>query len=155
MGIAHPMIQGRYTLCVLTIVTLAMVPSPVLSIFSKRGYMDPKRCESFCDTTGIQGSVGSCNCGYIMFSKRSGHAPRQEKRIYKLNRDLFNKDMFKSLQNTNPDDVLAELSTRELLETINILDKINSSQNTDYINDLSEKEVKTLLWMLNWIQLNN
>merc|ERR1711936_163781 len=154
-SIDQSMLLRRFCLWFVTIVTLIMLPDPVKSNFPKRGYMDPGKCESFCVSTGIQGSVGNCNCGYIMFSKRSGHAPLQDKELYKHTKEMFNKDMFKTLQNTNPEDVLAELSTRELLKTIDILDEINNSQNTDYINDLSEKEVKVLLWMLNWIDTNN
>ena len=34
-----------------------------------------------------------------------------------------------------------ELSTTDILEALDILDRVNNSKNEDYINDLSEKEV--------------
>merc|ERR1711872_585786 len=36
----------------------------------KRGVIDREKCESFCLSSGFQGSFGNCNCGYIMFGKR-------------------------------------------------------------------------------------
>ena len=39
-----------------------------MSRLPKRSLLDPV-CESFCNS-GFQGSIGNCNCGYIMFSKR-------------------------------------------------------------------------------------
>ena len=75
----------------------------------------------------IQGSVGSCNCGYIMFSKRSGNSPHKNKAMDDTNQILHHLN--------------TELSTTEILEALDILDRVNNSKNEDYINDLSEKEV--------------
>ena len=51
----------------------------------KRAFIDPGECETFCVSTGIQvrararaelldrlvqGRIGNCNCGYVMFEKR-------------------------------------------------------------------------------------
>ena len=59
-----------------------------------------------------------------MFSKRSGYSPHNV--MDDTNQVLQ--------QNT-------ELSTQEILEALDILDRVNNSKNEDYINDLSEKEV--------------
>ena len=90
-----------------------------------------------------QGSVGSCNCGYIMFSKRSGNTPHlvKDKDIDKTNQGLPNNMMDMSKTDSIPDHALVEMSTMEILEALDILDRVNNSQNDDAVNDLSEREV--------------
>ena len=75
-------------------------------------------CESFCHSSGfqvcylgtliyfqfilqLQGTVGSCNCGYIMFSKKSGHTTYQDKEMERkmlLNHYVI--DRSKTVRNT-------------------------------------------------------
>ena len=100
--------------------------------------MDPGKCESFCLSSGFQGSVGSCNCGYIMFAKRSGPTPHQH--IEKVEDDM---EMIK----IQPDHLMTELSTEEILEALDILERVNGSKDEDYINQLSDKEVSLGLFI--------
>jgi hypothetical protein len=76
-----------------------------------------------------------------MFSKRSGNSPPHDKVMDNTNQ-IFQHLMARSLKDSRQDPVLAELSTKEILEALDILENVNNSQNDDYINDLSEKEVK-------------
>ena len=85
-----------------------------------------------------QGSVGSCNCGYIMFSKRSGPSPHHH--IDKAEDDT---DMIK----LQADHLMTELSTEEILEALDILERVNGSKDEDYINQLSDKEVSLGLFI--------
>ena len=123
--------------------------------------MDPGKCESFCLSSGFQvifisyqrflksvfifqGSVGSCNCGYIMFSKRSGlgHALHQDKEMDNTNQELLHHLKGRSITDFSPGPVFAQLSTKKIVEALDILDRVNNSQNDDYLRDLSEKEVE-------------
>merc|ERR1719483_1079444 len=128
------------------VITVLMFSKSTSSQFLKRGYMDPGKCESFCLSSGFQGSVGSCNCGYIMFSKRSGPSPHHH--IDKVEDDT---EMIK----LQAEHLMTELSTEEILEALEILERVNSSKEEDYINQLSDKEFKLLLWMVNWMDINN
>ena len=76
-----------------------------------------------------------------MFSKRSGHALHQDKEMDNTNQELLHHLMGRSMTDFSPDPVLAELSTKEIVEALDILDRVNNSQNDDYLRDLSEKEV--------------
>jgi hypothetical protein len=62
-----------------------------------------------------------------MFSKRSGHNPHKDKVMEDTNQILHHLE--------------TELSTKEILKALDILDRVNNSKNEDYVNDLSEKEV--------------
>ena len=127
-------------------ITFLMFVKGTTSQYLKRGYMDPGKCESFCLSSGFQGSVGSCNCGYIMFSKRSGPTPHHH--IDKVEDDT---EMIK----IEADHLMTELSPLEILEALDILERMNTSNDEDYINRLSDKEVNLLLWMVNWMDRNN
>ena len=77
-----------------------------------------------------------------MFSKRSGPSSHQEGEMDNTKQELHQKMMDSSIPGNIPDPVLAELSTREILEALDILDRVNNSPNKNVIDDLSEKEVK-------------
>merc|ERR1711872_771050 len=100
MGTAHHMRTSSiwpWAVITLTLLTSAKTSN---SRYLKRALMDPGKCESFCLSSGFQGSVGNCNCGYIMFSKRSD--PGLMKHSYVDNADTANKD-------NSRDSFLAEL----------------------------------------------
>ena len=59
-----------------------------------------------------------------MFSKRSGYSPHKDKAMDDTNQILQHLE-----------------TTKEILEALDILDRVNENKNGDYINDLSEKEV--------------
>ena len=59
-----------------------------------------------------------------MFSKRSGNIPHKDKDMDDTNQILQHLE-----------------TTKEILEALDILDRVNENKNEDYINDLSEKEV--------------
>ena len=61
------------------------------------------------------------------------------------NQELLHHLMGRSMTDFSPDPVLAELSTKEIVEALDILDRANNSQNDDYLRDLSEKEVEDIL----------
>jgi len=63
------------TPCLLSTLSMAMssptkrTPSPSTGL---RGILSKRvDCRQLCLITGIQGSVGSCRCGYLLFTKRS------------------------------------------------------------------------------------
>ena len=59
-----------------------------------------------------------------MFSKRSGISHHKDKDMDDTNQILQHLE-----------------TTKEILEALDILDRVNENKNEDYINDLSEKEV--------------
>ena len=77
-----------------------------------------------------QGSVGSCNCGYIMFSKRSGPSPR-----HLIDKTEDDTDMIK----LQADHLMTELLTEEILKALDILERVNNSNKLS--DKLSNKEV--------------
>ena len=73
-----------------------------------------------------------------MFSKRSGPSPHHL--IDKVEDDT---DMIK----LQADHLMTELSTEEILEALDILERVNGSKDEDYINQLSDKEVSLGLFI--------
>ena len=73
-----------------------------------------------------------------MFSKRSGPSPHHH--IDKAEDDT---DMIK----LQADHLMTELSTEEILEALDILERVNGSKDEDYINQLSDKEVSLGLFI--------
>ena len=93
----------------------------------------------------MQGSVGSCNCGYIMFSKRSGPSSHKEKVVATAthNKDKILEDT--ELIKQQADHLLTELSTEEILEALDILERVNTGLVDDNLNALTDKEVNSFL----------
>ena len=87
----------------------------------------------------MQGSVGSCNCGYIMFSKRSGTNQHKEKMVDSHHKERIMDDA--ELIKHQADHLLTELSTEEILEALDILERVNSGKVDENINTLTDKEV--------------
>merc|ERR1712227_687028 len=138
---AQHMSRGRlWSYLLWTVVCLTKM---TLSGFPKRALMDPGKCESFCLSSGFQGSVGNCNCGYIMFSKRSD--PGLMKHSYVDNADMANKD-------NSRDSFLAELTDEELLDALELLDKLKNNQHHDM--ELSDRELALFLWLMTSIESN-
>merc|ERR1712150_109773 len=107
----------------------------------------PKRginCESFC-SSGFQGSIGSCNCGYIMFSKRSSSHHHHYF-------DYFDENETKSKTNVNEDNFLVELTDEEILDALDVLDKVKKSQH--HAKELSDRELALFLWLLTSMETN-
>ena len=77
-----------------------------------------------------------------MFSKRSGHALHQDKEMDNTNQELLHHLMGRSITDFSYGPVFAQLSTKKIVEALDILDRVNNSQNDDYLKDLSEKEVE-------------
>merc|ERR1719295_221720 len=123
------------------VITLTLLTSAKTSNsrYLKRALMDPGNCESFCLSSGFQGSVGSCNCGYIMFSKRSLPPPTKENR-------LMHNILATNFDKLTGNPTLEELSTEEVVNALNVLETIN--------NGLTENQLKLLLWIVNWIDAN-
>merc|ERR1711892_712134 len=128
MGTRYLMLKDSLFLWVA--ITVLMFSKSMNSQFLKRGYMDPGKCESFCLSSGFQGSVGSCNCGYIMFAKRSGPTPHHH-----IDKVEYDTEMIK----IEADHLMTELSMEEILEALDILERVNTSNDEDYIDQLSEK----------------
>merc|ERR1719154_587098 len=150
--------MSKTSLCIWISTICVLFSKQTKSHFPKRGYMDPGKCESFCLSSGFQGSVGSCNCGYIMFSKRSGpsdHRERVMEQMDNTNQELHQKMIERPITGLIPDPALAEMSTEEILEALDILERVNNSQNEKIVDDLSEKETILLLWLVNWVDSTN
>ena len=73
-----------------------------------------------------------------MFSKRSGPSPR-----HLIDKTEDDTDMIK----LQADHLMTELSTEEILEALDILERVNGSKDEDYINQLSDKEVSLGLFI--------
>ena len=97
----------------------------------------------------MQGSVGSCNCGYIMFSKRSGPSSHKEKVVATAahNKDKILEDT--ELIKQQADHLLTELSTEEILEALDILERVNTGLVDDNLNALTDKEVSSFFGTYN------
>merc|ERR1712012_252784 len=123
--------------------TLVCLTKMTLSGFPKRALMDPGKCESFCLSSGFQGSVGNCNCGYIMFSKRS--AP-----IHHYPEDFIEDELLTKHDHHYEDPILAELSDDEIIDALELLDKIKHNQHHN--KQLSDRELALLLWLVTTIE---
>ena len=104
----------------------------------------PKRgisCESFC-SSGFQGRIGSCNCGYIMFStkKRSGSDHHHYSDYYDENETI-------SKAHHNEVTYLAELTDEEIIDALGVLEKIKKNQH--HAKELSDREVVYKQEMIN------
>lgn len=120
------------------------------SRFPKRGI----NCESFC-SSGFQGSIGSCNCGYIMFSKRCVNVEIIKKlSVFKKTIELKSRsdsyhhylddyddvdDEIITKSHHLGDPILAELTDEEIVNALYVLDKIKENQH--HAKELSDREV--------------
>merc|ERR1711973_108822 len=111
----------------------------------KRGVIDREKCESFCLSSGFQGSFGNCNCGYIMFGKRKRSDPGFN---YLDNRFQEEERLMKSDEYRDP--ILAELSDDELLDALELLDKIKNNQH--HARELSDRELALFLWLVSSVE---
>merc|ERR1712198_805226 len=99
----------------------------------KRGVIDREKCESFCLSSGFQGSFGNCNCGYIMFGKRKRSDPG-----------------FNYLDNRFQEEERLMISDDELLDALELLDKIKNNQH--HARELSDRELALFLWLVSSVE---
>merc|ERR1719219_2042437 len=99
----------------------------------KRAFIDPGQCESFCLSSGFQGRFGNCDCGYVMFEKRSGPT-------FQYQHD----------QDTDRDPVIAELSDQEIMEALHIIEKVRKNQEDTKV--LTDEELTLFLWLITRVE---
>jgi len=87
-----------------------------------------------------------------MFSKRSGPTKYTKKMVDSHQKRIMDDA---ELIKHQADHLLTELSTEEILEALDILERVNSGQVDDNINTLTDKEFKLLLWLIDWMDRNN
>merc|ERR1719219_619183 len=104
----------------------------------KRAFIDPGQCESFCLSSGFQGRFGNCDCGYVMFEKRSGPT------------DQYQHHHHQTTENTLRDPVIAELSDQEIMEALNIIEKVRKNQEDTEV--LTDDELALFLWLLTRVE---
>ena len=80
-----------------------------------------------------------------MFSKRSSHSPLQDMNMDPDKSNLLHHLMTRSLKDLSPDPVLSELSTQEILDALDILDRVNNTNES--IKDLNLNEVALAIQM--------
>merc|ERR1712045_663854 len=118
-----------------------------MSRLPKRSLLDPV-CESFCNS-GFQESIGNCNCGYIMFSKRSAPSIQYFDEDYDDDDDII----MRSGSDAIGDPDLAELTNEEIIDALDILEKIKNNQH--HTKQLSDRELALFLWLVTSIETSN
>ncbi|XP_023328444.1 uncharacterized protein LOC111701399 [Eurytemora carolleeae] len=97
-------------------------------------------CEDFCVSTGFQGKVGLCRCGYNLFSKRSDPS-------------LLHSLMTRSA--SSPDPVLSGLTTKEIIDALSVLDRIGLHPQQKELETIQPKELKVILWLLKTLEADD